>query len=47
MVTNILKILTITLFGFVSQISGQEIWSESFNIPEKGIWGNGEGIISI
>ncbi len=46
MVPNILKILTIILFGFVSQISGQEIWHESFDVPGKGIWGNGEGIIS-
>jgi hypothetical protein len=40
---NILKLLTFFLVFFGNHASAQEIWSESFSIPGKGVWGNEDG----
>lgn len=37
---NLPKILTFLLLFFSFHLSAQEIWRESFSIPNKGIWGN-------
>jgi len=37
--------LTITFLCAVNLVSAQEIWRESFSVPEKGIWGSGDGSI--
>jgi hypothetical protein len=37
---NLPKILTFLLLFFSFHLSAQEIWRESFSIPDKGIWGN-------
>lgn len=37
--------LTITFLCAVNLVSAQEIWRESFSVPEKGIWGNEDGSI--
>ena len=39
------KMLTITFLCAFNLVSAQEIWRESFTVPEKGIWGNGDGSI--
>ncbi|RIH66018.1 hypothetical protein D1164_07070 [Mariniphaga sediminis] len=41
----ILKILTFSFSLIAFSASTQEIWQESFSVPEKGIWGNGTGNI--
>jgi hypothetical protein len=38
----ILKILTIIQLCMFNQVFAQEIWRESFTIPEKGIWGSND-----
>lgn len=43
MISNILKILTFLFLFFGTQIFAQEIWRESFSIPEKGVWGDKDG----
>jgi len=47
MVPNLLKILTFLTFISSLPIQAQEIWEESFNIPNKGVWGdkNSESVI--
>ena len=45
MIPNILKILTFLVVLTPSYLSGQEIWSEHFELAEKGIWGNENGTI--
>ncbi len=40
---HILKILTFILLFFITTVDGQEIWSEHFSVPEKGIWGDENG----
>ena len=40
MVPNLLKILTYLLVFLSFQTNAQEVWRESFSIPEKGVWGN-------
>ncbi len=42
---NIPKLLTSILLLLFNSISAQEIWSEHFLIPEKGVWGAGDGTI--
>jgi hypothetical protein len=42
MIPNLLQILTFSLLFFYYNTLSQEIWRESFTIPEKGIWGNDE-----
>lgn len=42
----ILKILTIIQLCLFNQVVAQEIWRESFSVPEKGIWGLGNGNIA-
>jgi len=37
---NLLKILTIIFVFLESSLIAQEIWKESFFIPEKGVWGD-------
>ncbi len=39
---NLAKILTIFLLINYIPVSSQEIWRESFNIPDKGVWGNND-----
>ena len=45
MIPNILKILTFLVVLTPSFLYGQEIWSEHFDVAEKGIWGNENGSI--
>jgi hypothetical protein len=45
MARNILKILTIIQLCMFNQVFAQEIWRESFVVPDKGIWGIGDGTI--
>jgi hypothetical protein len=45
MISNILKILIFSYVLFNSSLQAQEIWHESFGVPEKGIWGADNGII--
>uniref|UniRef100_UPI003217F7A1 T9SS type B sorting domain-containing protein n=1 Tax=uncultured Draconibacterium sp. TaxID=1573823 RepID=UPI003217F7A1 len=40
---NLPKILTFLLLFISFQSHSQEIWHESFSIPEKGVWGDNEG----
>ncbi len=43
---NLPKILTFLLLLFSFHLSAQEIWRESFSIPDKGVWGvEGESAI--
>ncbi|WP_372947805.1 lamin tail domain-containing protein [Mariniphaga sp.] len=42
MTRNILKILTIIQLCMFNQVFAQEIWRESFSVPEKGIWGSND-----
>jgi hypothetical protein len=46
MARNIPKLLTSMLLLMFSSISAQEIWSEHFLIPEKGVWGDDGSVIS-
>jgi len=43
MILIILQILTIILPASVPLDSHEEIWKESFSMPEKGIWADGDG----
>ncbi|HKL31753.1 MAG TPA: gliding motility-associated C-terminal domain-containing protein [Tangfeifania sp.] len=43
MILIILQILTIILPASVPPDSHEEIWKESFSMPEKGIWADGDG----
>jgi len=40
---NLLKLLTYSFILFFNSINAQEIWHESFTIPDKGVWGNSDG----
>jgi hypothetical protein len=42
MILIILQILTIILPGAAFQESEEELWRESFAVPEKGIWGSND-----
>lgn len=42
MTPNLPKLLTFLTFISFQQIHAQEIWHESFLIPEKGVWGNND-----
>jgi hypothetical protein len=44
MVSNLLKLLTFILLCFGNPILAQEIWRESFSTPEKGVWGDEDGV---
>ncbi len=37
------KTLTICLLGWLFPVTAQQIWHESFMLPGKGIWGDGNG----
>ncbi|HYQ57914.1 MAG TPA: hypothetical protein VEP89_11275, partial [Draconibacterium sp.] len=37
---NLLKLLTYSFILFFNPVNAQEIWHESFSIPDKGVWGN-------
>ncbi len=43
MISNLLKLLTFFFLFFGTQTLAQEIWRESFSIPEKGVWGDEDG----
>jgi hypothetical protein len=45
MISNISKILIFFYLLFNSTLHAQEIWRESFSVPNKGIWGDGKGTI--
>lgn len=42
MAPNLLKILTFSVVFLSLQTNAQEIWRESFNTPDKGVWGDDE-----
>lgn len=42
---NLAQILTIILLFSTPLVSSQEIWRESFSIPDKGVWGDQDGEI--
>ena len=39
---NLLKLLTYSFILFFNPINAQEIWHESFSVPEKGVWGSND-----
>nr|WP_321354587.1 gliding motility-associated C-terminal domain-containing protein [uncultured Draconibacterium sp.] len=39
---NLLKLLTYSFILFFSPLNAQEIWHESFSVPDKGVWGNSD-----
>lgn len=43
MVPNLLKLLTFLFLVGTLQLRAQEIWHESFSIPDKGVWGSAGG----
>ncbi|HSO87888.1 MAG TPA: gliding motility-associated C-terminal domain-containing protein [Draconibacterium sp.] len=45
MISNIPKILIFFCLFFNSALQAQEIWRESFTVPNKGIWGGENGTI--
>lgn len=45
MIRNILKILIFFNLLNYSSVQAQEIWRESFTVPDKGIWGNENGTL--
>lgn len=45
MITNVPKLLTFIILLFQLHVSAQEIWKESFSLPEKGIWGGEDGSV--
>ena len=45
MTRNIPKLLTSILLLMFSSVSAQEIWTEHFLVPDKGVWGKGDGTI--
>ena len=47
MFSNIPKLLTYIFFLLYLPAHSQEIWRESFSIPEKGIWGDENGQIQV
>ncbi|MFV0590023.1 MAG: lamin tail domain-containing protein [Draconibacterium sp.] len=42
MVPNLLKILTYSIVFISLNAPAQELWRESFNTPDKGVWGDDE-----
>ncbi len=40
MIRNLLILLTFLFLFFSNPVLSQEIWRESFSIPEKGVWGD-------
>ena len=44
MTCKILVILTFLTFFFPSESKADEIWKEDFSIPEKGVWGDEDGV---
>ena len=44
MAPNLLKILTFLTFISSLTTQSQEIWRESFSIPEKGVWGSNDAL---
>ncbi|HPF52933.1 MAG TPA: gliding motility-associated C-terminal domain-containing protein [Draconibacterium sp.] len=44
MAPNLLKILTFLTFISSLTTQSQEIWQESFSIPEKGVWGSNDAL---
>ncbi|HSM48728.1 MAG TPA: hypothetical protein VK872_12985, partial [Draconibacterium sp.] len=47
MISNIPKILIFFCLFFNSILQAQEIWRETFTVPNKGIWGGENGVIQI
>lgn len=45
MISNLSKILIFFCLLFARQLQAGEIWSESFSVPGKGIWGSENGVI--
>jgi hypothetical protein len=45
MISNIIKNLIFFYLLFNSSLQAQEVWRESFSIPNKGIWGDTNGAI--
>ena len=45
MARNIPKLLTSIMLLLFNSIYAQEIWTEHFQIPDKGVWGVGDGTI--
>lgn len=45
MISNIPKILIFLSLLFFSKLQAQEIWRDSFTLPNKGIWGGENGVI--
>ncbi len=43
-INNIQYILILVFFFVVSQTQAERIWYESFSVPEKGIWGDDDGV---
>jgi len=43
MVPNLPKLLTFLFFVGTLQLGAQEIWHESFPVPDKGVWGSADG----
>ena len=43
MIRNLPILLTFLFVLFGDPLSAQEIWRESFTIPEKGVWGDNDG----
>lgn len=40
---NLLKLLTYFFILFFRPVNAQEIWHESFSVPDKGVWGSSNG----
>ncbi len=40
MVPNLLKLLTFLFLLGTLELRAQEVWHESFTVPDKGVWGN-------
>jgi len=43
-INNIQYILIVIFFFSVSQTYAEQIWNEKFSVPEKGIWGDDDGV---
>lgn len=41
---NLSKLLTFFFVAFINLANAQEIWRESFSVPEKGVWGDEDGL---
>lgn len=44
MISNLPKLLTFVIILFANPVLAQEVWNEDFSIPEKGVWGDDDGI---